>query len=62
MLRRQLFAATGAVGALATAAALLPATRRLAPEAGDAVVPAADRPRGYALSPHVLRYYQTTRI
>lgn len=61
LLRRRLFAATGAVGALAATASLLPPMRAAAVAASE---PASspDQRDGYAATQHVLRYYQTTRI
>jgi hypothetical protein len=58
--RRHVFAAAGAAGALATAAAVLPrlAADKAAPVAKDA----ADKAGGYEATQHVLRYYQTARV
>jgi hypothetical protein len=58
--RRTVFAGAGAVGALATVAAVLPATRAAAPVA-QAGLAAADA-GGYQLTEHVQRYYQTARV
>ncbi|GAC1532036.1 MAG: hypothetical protein NVS2B4_11710 [Ramlibacter sp.] len=59
--RRTLFAGAGTVGALATAAALVPAVRDVAP-ATDLAKEPPERGGGYALSEHVKRYYRTTRL
>jgi hypothetical protein len=59
--RRALFAGAGAVGALAAAAALVPAadTAGKRTDAGKA----ADRPPGgYQLTEHVKLYYATARV
>jgi hypothetical protein len=58
--RRHVFAAAGAAGALATAAAVLPGLRAGAPAAAPKV--AADKADGYQATQHVLRYYQTARV
>ncbi len=60
--RRSLFAGAGAVGAVATVGALLPAV-----QAGTAAAPKAlptppSKGGGYFLSEHVQRYYKTTRV
>jgi hypothetical protein len=59
--RRTLFAGAGTAGALAAVAAALPK----APVEPAPVVatgqPEADK-GGYQVTPHVLRYYQTTRV
>ncbi|TXC65593.1 formate dehydrogenase [Piscinibacter aquaticus] len=57
--RRTVFAGAGAVGALAAAAAVVPAAR----EATVAAAP-ADKPEqagGYRLSEHVKQYYASAR-
>jgi hypothetical protein len=61
--RRRALAGAGTVGALAAAAAVLPKGEP-APAATAAAQPAAesDKGEGYRVTPHVLRYYQTTRI
>jgi hypothetical protein len=59
--RRHVFAGAGTAGALAVAAAAMP----LAGEAEKlAAAPQAtpDQGGGYQVTPHVLRYYQTTRV
>ena len=58
--RRHVFAAAGTVGALATAAAVLPKLGSTVPAAATKV--AADKADGYQATPHVLRYYQTARV
>jgi cysteine synthase len=60
--RRNVVAGAGTVGALAAAAAVLPGKP---PEPQAVVAKAAGTPEpkeGYQLTPHVLRYYETTRI
>ena len=60
--RRRVFAAGGAVGALAAAAAALPLVR---PAGADAPAPLAALPDtggGYQETQHVLQYYQTARV
>ena len=61
--RRRALAGAGAAGALAAAVAVLPKGQP-APEAVAAAQPAAEPAKrdGYQVTPHVLRYYQTTRI
>ena len=59
--RRLVFAGAGAAGALAGAAALLPATRQAQPPTAEAKAP-PEQGGGYQVTPHVLRYYQTTRV
>ena len=58
--RRGLLLGAGAAGAAALAVKALPGA---APAATAAVVPkaAADTAAGYRLTPHVLRYYETTQ-
>lgn len=58
--RRQIFAAAGTVGALATAAAVLPRTAPPEPAPSEPQTPR--RGGGYRLSAHVQRYYDTTRV
>ena len=61
--RRRVFAGAGTVGALAAAAAVLPAATK-AP-ASTPAEPAAEPPPqggGYRLTEHVERYYRTTRV
>ena len=58
--RRGLLLGAGAAGAAVLAAKALPAAAPIASTA--AVAPAAaDAAGGYQLTPHVLRYYETTR-
>ena len=58
--RRHVFAAAGAAGALAGAAAVLPKLGTSAPPAAATL--ATDKVDGYQATPHVLRYYQTARV
>ena len=60
--RRTVLTGTGAVGALAAAAALLPG--RQPPVAAEKVAEplAADTSAGYRLTEHVKQYYRTTRV
>lgn len=60
--RRQVFAGAGTAGALAVVAAALPAARPDAPAEADATAAEADKARGYQVTQHVLRYYQTARV
>lgn len=60
--RRTVFAGAGTAGAIVAVAAVVP-------KAGDATVaeaqpakPAPDAGGGYQVTPHVLRYYQTTKV
>jgi hypothetical protein len=60
--RRKLLGAVGTTGALAAAATVLSTGHGepdAAAEPGDA---AMQKTRGYQLSEHVLRYYETTRV
>ena len=59
--RRTVFAGAGAVGAMAAAAAMLP---RAQTAATVAAAPKAkiDPDGGYQVTPHVLQYYQTTKV
>ena len=57
--RRHMVIGAGGVGTLAATAALLPAIPAIAPIADGKVSPENGR---YQLTPHVRRYYQTTRI
>ena len=58
--RRTVFAGAGAVGALATVAAVLPAAKVATPVAK--VAQATSDAGGYQLTEHVQRYYQTARL
>ena len=60
--RRTLFAGAGTVGALATAATLLPGAREAASQAVTPPKQPPARGGGYELSEHVKRYYRTTRV
>ena len=59
--RRAVFAGAGAAGALAGAAALVPLSPKVEPQASAPAEPDAAS-RGYQLTQHVLRYYQTARV
>ena len=61
--RRKLLGAAGTTGALAAAATLL-ATRKDATDATVGATPKDDAEQGggYRLTPHVQRYYQTTKV
>jgi hypothetical protein len=63
--RRGVLAGAGAVGAAAVAATAL--SKAVAPAAEAVVADATARPApeqggGYHVTPHVLQYYQTTRV
>lgn len=58
--RRRVFAGAGTVGALAAAAAVLPALKATEPVVAQ--VKPAEGGGGYQLTEHVKRYYETTRI
>lgn len=60
--RRTVFAGAGAVGAAAAAAALLPAAQSGGPAVAAAKAAPPEQGGGYQVTPHVLRYYQTTRV
>jgi hypothetical protein len=61
--RRAALAGAGAVGALAAAAALLPAAKPQAPGAdATGAQPIDDQSSGYRLTEHIKRYYATARI
>ncbi|MBK7459033.1 MAG: formate dehydrogenase [Rubrivivax sp.] len=62
MARRTLLAGAGTVGALAAAAALLPARESAKTPAGDTVQTASDESTGYRLTEHVKQYYRTARV
>lgn len=59
--RRTVFAGAGTLGALATAAAVLPAAKNAAPVVAE-VKPEPESNGGYRLTAHVQRYYQTTKV
>ena len=59
--RRTLFAGAGTAGALAAVAAVLPKAPAEPAPVATAGQPEADK-GGYQVTPHVLRYYQTTRV
>jgi hypothetical protein len=59
--RRTLFAGAGAVGALATAAAVLPRAEP-ALQAAAPGLPADPAAGGYQLTDHVKQYYATARV
>jgi hypothetical protein len=59
--RRKVFAAGGTVGALAAVASVVPMVREAAP-AASLPATATDKPDGYQVTQHVLRYYQTARV
>jgi hypothetical protein len=61
--RRTALAGVGALGAVATAAALLPGRQAAAPQAaGTAAATDADAAGGYRLTEHIKRYYASARI
>lgn len=60
--RRSVLVGAGAVGALAGAAALLPSPPRAGGAAAELTAQAPQATRGYQLTEHVLRYYQTARV
>jgi hypothetical protein len=60
--RRTMLAGAGAVGALATAATMLPGTDKTAAVQPPEAKPAPDAAGGYRLTEHVKRYYATARI
>jgi hypothetical protein len=61
--RRTLFAGAATTGALAAVASLLPGAQgQESAEAAAAPKAPPEKGGGYALSEHVKRYYQTTRI
>jgi hypothetical protein len=61
--RRKLLGAAGTTGALAAAATLL-ATRQGATDPASGAMPQEEPEQGggYRLTPHVQRYYQTTKV
>jgi hypothetical protein len=60
--RRTMLAGAGTVGALAAAAAVLPAVQSVVPQPQAAAPTLADTAAGYRLTEHVKRYYASTRI
>lgn len=62
MARRTLLAGAGTAGALAAAAALLPAREPARNPADDAIQAASDESAGYRLTEHVKQYYRTARV
>lgn len=58
--RRRVLAGASLAGAGVVAAQLLPGTEAAAPEAVAAATP-ADTAAGYRLTPHIRRYYETTK-
>ena len=60
--RRSLFAGAATVGAVAAVASVLPKALPQAATPAVAELPKPERGGGYALSEHVKRYYQTTRV
>ena len=59
--RRTMLAGASTVGALAAAAAVLPATQNTPPQQAKAE-PLPDTAAGYRLTEHIKRYYDNTRI
>jgi cysteine synthase len=60
--RRNVVAGAGTVGALAAAAAVLPGKAPEPQAVATKVAGAPEAKEGYQLTPHVLRYYETTRV
>ena len=60
--RRTLFAGVGTLGAIATAASLMPSVQDLALPAKQQLKPAPEKGGGYSLSAHVKQYYKTTLV
>ncbi len=58
--RRRILAGASLAGAGVVAAQFLPGTEAAAPEAVAAATP-ADTAAGYRLTPHIRRYYETTK-
>ena len=61
LMRRHMFTGAGTVGALAAVAALLPGKAKVT-QVAPAPQPAESTSAGYQETPHVLRYYETTRV
>ena len=59
--RRTILAGAGTVGALAAAAAVLPAVQGTQPQQASAE-PLPDTAAGYRLTEHIKRYYASARI
>jgi uncharacterized phage protein gp47/JayE len=62
MARRTLLAGAGTAGALAAAAALLPAREPARTQVEDTVQTASDESAGYRVTEHVKQYYRTARV
>jgi len=60
--RRTVLAGAGTAGALAAAAALLPARQATDHPPGATVATASDETSGYRLTDHVKQYYRTDRV
>lgn len=60
--RRTMLAGAGAIGALATAAVMLPGADKTVTAQPAGTKPAPDTAAGYRLTEHVKRYYATARI
>jgi len=60
--RRGLLLGAGVAGAAALAVKALPGTAATEVVAQAAVKPILDPAGGYQLTPHVLRYYETTKV
>lgn len=60
--RRTVLAGAGTAGALAAAAALLPARQVTDHLPGATVKSASDETTGYRLTEHVKQYYRTARV
>ena len=56
---RRKFLLTASLGGAGAAAAVV-AGRKIAP--GGEAASAADKPRGYHVSEHILKYYKTTQV
>jgi len=59
--RRKVFGVAAGAGALAAAAAVLPALTSSPPDIAEPKAPPEQR-GGYQLTQHVLHYYETTRV
>ena len=56
---RRKFLLTASLGGAGAAAAVVTGTKIVQAGAGDS---AGDRPRGYHVSEHILKYYKTTQV